>query len=115
MSRAIKEGAGVVTGASGDIGRATALRFAEEGAFVILSDINFSGCEKVLAEVEASGGTGAVIPADVTKEDQIVSLFEKIMADYNRLDILVNIAGGDYENDASIDEIGYEKMSFNIV
>ena len=110
----LKDKISLVTGAAGDIGRATVLRFAKEGATVILSDINVKGCEKVLAEVEAVGGKGGIIPCDVVKEEQIVSMFEKIKADYKRLDILVNIAGGDYENDASIDEIGYEKMSFNI-
>ena len=110
----LKDKISLVTGAAGDIGRATVLRFAKGGATVILSDINVKGCEKVLAEVEAAGGKGGIIPCDVVKEEQIVSMFEKIKADYKRLDILVNIAGGDYENDASIDEIGYEKMSFNI-
>ena len=110
----LKDKISLVTGAAGDIGRATVLRFAKEGATVILSDINVKGCEKVLAEVEAAGGKGGIIPCDVVKEEQIVSMFEKIKADYKRLDILVNIAGGDYENDISIDEMGYEKMSFNI-
>jgi 3-oxoacyl-[acyl-carrier protein] reductase len=110
----LKDKISLVTGAAGDIGRATVLRFAKEGATVILSDINVKGCEKVLAEVEAAGGKGGIISCDVVKEEQIVSMFEKIKADYSRLDILVNIAGGDYENDISIDEIGYEKMSFNI-
>lgn len=110
----LKNKIALITGAAGDIGRATVMRFAKEGATVILSDINMPGCEKVLAEVEAAGGKGAIINCDVVKEEQIVSMFEKIKADYKRLDILVNIAGGDYENDAAIDEIGYEKMSFNI-
>jgi len=110
----LKNKVALITGAAGDIGRATVLRFAEEGAFVILSDINEKGCKSVLKEVEALGAKGDIILADVTKEEQLVSMFKQIKADYNRLDILVNIAGGDYENDASLDEINYEKMSFNI-
>lgn len=110
----LKEKVALITGAAGDIGRATTIRFAEEGAQVILSDINETGCEAALAKVKAGGGKGAVILADVTKEAQIVEMFEKIKAEYGRLDILVNIAGGDYENQAAVDEISYEQMSKNI-
>jgi len=104
----------LVTGAAGDIGGATAKRFAEEGAYLILSDINEDGCTHVLAAIRGKGGSGEIIPADVTKEEQIVALFEKIKNTRGRLDILANIAGTDVENDAPVDEISYEKMSYNI-
>jgi len=104
----------LITGAGGGIGSATVKRFAEEGATVILSDINEKGCEKVLKEIEEKGGKGSIILADVTKEDEIVSLFSKVKKDYERLDILANIAGGDFENQVAVDEISYEKMSYNI-
>ena len=110
----LKEKIALITGAAGNIGRTTAMRFAEEGAQVILSDINEKGCEAALAELKAKGGNGAMILADVTQEEQIVEMFEKIKVEYGRLDILVNIAGGDYENQAAVDEISYEKMSANI-
>jgi 3-oxoacyl-[acyl-carrier protein] reductase len=104
----------LVTGAAGDIGRATAKRFAEEGATLILSDINEPGCKKVLQDIEEKGAQGGIILADVTKEDQIVAMFAQVKKDFGRLDILANIAGGDYENQAAVDEITYEKMSYNI-
>ncbi len=104
----------LIAGAGGGIGSATVKRFAEEGATVILSDINEKGCEKVLKEIEEKGGKGSIILADVTKEDEIVSLFSKVKKDYERLDILANIAGGDFENQVAVDEISYEKMSYNI-
>lgn len=104
----------LITGAAGDIGRATVMRFAKEGATVILSDINVSGCEKVLADVEAAGGKCSIISCDVVKEEQIVSMFEKIKSGYDRLDILVNIAGGDYEPMVGLEDITDEKMSLNL-
>ena len=104
----------LVTGAAGDIGRATAKRFAEEGATLILSDINEPGCKKVLQDIEKKGAQGGIILADVTKEDQIIAMFAQVKKDFGRLDILANIAGGDYENQAAVDEITYEKMSYNI-
>lgn len=110
----LKNKIALITGAGGGIGSATVKRFAEEGAMVILSDINEKGCEKVLKEIEEKGGKGSIILADVTKEDEIVSLFSKVKKDYERLDILANIAGGDFENQVAVDEISYEKMSYNI-
>jgi 3-oxoacyl-[acyl-carrier protein] reductase len=110
----LKDKIALITGAGGGIGSATVKRFAEEGATVILSDINEKGCEKVLKEIEEKRGKGSIILADVTKEDEIVSLFSKVKKDYERLDILANIAGGDFENQVAVDEISYEKMSYNI-
>lgn len=110
----LKDKIALITGAGGGIGSATAKRFAEEGATVILSDINREGCEKVLKEIEEKGGKGSIILADVTKEDEIVAIFAKVRKNYGRLDILANIAGGDFENQVAVDEISYEKMSYNI-
>ena len=88
----------LVTGAAGGIGSVTAKRFAEEGATLILSDINKEGCEKVHKEIEKNGKKGGtVIMTDVTKEDEIVAMFSQVKKEYGRLDILANIAGGDFE------------------
>ena len=111
----LKDKIALVTGAGGDIGAATAKRFAEEGATVILSDIKPEGSEKVLQEIVAKGGKkGSIILADVIKEEDIVNLFNQIKRDYKRLDILANIAGGDFENNVAFEDITYEKMSYNI-
>jgi 3-oxoacyl-[acyl-carrier protein] reductase len=111
----LKDKIALVTGAGGDIGAATAKRFAEEGATVILSDIKPEGSEKVLQEIVAKGGKkGSIILADVTKEEDIVNLFKQIKENYKRLDILANIAGGDFENNVAFEDITYERMSYNI-
>jgi len=111
----LKDKIALVTGAGGDIGAATAKRFAEEGAIVILSDIKQEGSEKVLQEIVANGGKkGSIILADVTKEEDIVNLFKQIKENYKRLDILANIAGGDFENNVAFEDITYERMSYNI-
>jgi len=104
----------LVTGAGGCIGSAVVRRFSEEGATVILSDLKDEGCRKIVKEIEAEGRTGDIVLADVTKEDDIVALFSTIKERYGRLDILANIAGGDFENQAGVDDISYEKMSYNI-
>ncbi len=111
----LKDKIALVTGAGGDIGAATARRFAAEGATVILSDIKPEGAEKVLQEIVANGGKqGTIILADVTKEPDIINLFNQIKDRYQRLDIAANIAGGDFENNVAFEDISYEKMSYNI-
>ncbi len=104
----------LVTGAAGGIGRAVALCFAGEGAFVIASDINASGCAETLELLERQGGKGISVSADVTNEDEIRALYRQIGECYGRLDIVVNIAGGDREPVVEVEEIDYLKMSANL-
>ncbi len=110
----LKDKIALVTGAGGGIGSAIVRRFSEEGATIILSDIKEEQCRKLLDEIEQKGGKGSIVPADVTRESDIVSLFSRVKQEYPRLDIVANIAGGDFENQAPVDEISYEKMSYNI-
>ncbi len=110
----LKDKIALVTGAGGCIGSAVVKRFSEEGATVILSDLKDEGCRKILKEIGAEGRPEDIILADVTKEEDIIALFSTIKERYGRLDILANIAGGDFENQAGVDDISYEKMSYNI-
>jgi NAD(P)-dependent dehydrogenase (short-subunit alcohol dehydrogenase family) len=104
----------LVTGAAGGIGRAVALRFACEGAEVIVSDIDEAGALLTLEELENAGGRGIVLNADVMHEDAVVSLYTTIEKRYGRLDIVVNIAGGDCEPASDVEQIDYVKMSANL-
>ena len=104
----------LVTGAAGGIGRAVALCFAGEGAVVIVSDINASGCSETLEILEEAGGRGWLVQADVTHEDEILLLYKQIMDKFGKLDIVVNIAGGDCEPVADVEDIDYGKMSANL-
>jgi len=88
----------LITGASSGIGQATAVRFAREGANVA---INYrSGAEQAeatRAEAQAAraggGGREIIVQADVSNEDQIKRMFATTIADFGRLDVLVNNAG----------------------
>ena len=104
----------LVTGAAGGIGRATALCMAKEGAVVIASDIDETGCKKTLELLEAAGGSGVFLGADLLHEDEILSLYRQIEEQFGRLDVVVNIAGGDCEPSADVEDIDYEKMSANL-
>ena len=78
----------LITGAARGLGFAIASRFREEGADVIVNDLDRESAEKAAAEL---GGIG--VAADVSDSDAVSRMFERIRADYGRLDILVNNAG----------------------
>ncbi|MFH0959203.1 MAG: SDR family NAD(P)-dependent oxidoreductase [Pseudomonadota bacterium] len=86
---------GLVTGAGQGIGRAVALRLAQEGAFIGVLDWNSKAAEKTFELVELSGGKGMALNADVSKSEQVTRSVEKFVALYGRIDLLVNNAGFD--------------------
>lgn len=85
--------AAIITGAAAGIGRATAERFAAEGARVLIADIDGPAAEAAAAEIVAVGGTAAWIRTDVTHETQIEAMVEYCVERFERVDILVNNAG----------------------
>ena len=83
----------VVTGAASGLGRASALRFAKEGAAVVAADLNSQGAELVVAEIAAVGGRAVYQRSDVTRESDVNALIERAVREYGRLDITYNNAG----------------------
>jgi len=71
-------------------------------------DIDGDGCHRMLDEIVGLGGKARCYPADLTSETEVVGLFEEVWREYGRLDILVNIAGGDCQPSAPIEEIDPE-------
>ncbi|MBN1279172.1 MAG: SDR family oxidoreductase [Chlorobium sp.] len=104
----------LITGAAGGIGSATALCFAEEGARVILADIDTDGCEAVCARIREQGGDAMCAFVDVNSEELIVGLFSSIREQYGRLDILVAVAGGDLDPFTPADEITGSSIDSNL-
>ncbi|MDT7540833.1 MAG: hypothetical protein QOE33_737 [Acidobacteriota bacterium] len=83
----------LVTGASSGIGRATALRFAEEGAQVALVGREREALARVAAEISELGGESFAIVADVTIEADAERIVRETIDDFGVLDVLVNAAG----------------------
>lgn len=83
----------VITGAASGMGRATALRFAQEGAAVVLTDLNSHGGEEAVAECAAAGGKAVFQRTDVSSEADIKAAVERAVKEYGRLDIMYNNAG----------------------
>jgi NAD(P)-dependent dehydrogenase (short-subunit alcohol dehydrogenase family) len=82
----------VVTGGSQGIGRACALRFAEEGRDVAIADIDPAG-EEVARQIAATGAKALFVRADVTDEDAVHGMIREVVTAFGRVDILVCSAG----------------------
>lgn len=75
------------------LGSATAIRFAEEGAVVYVTDRDAAGAAKVAADIRASGGQAMALSHDVTSEADWDAVFDTIIAGHGQLDVIVNNAG----------------------
>jgi NAD(P)-dependent dehydrogenase (short-subunit alcohol dehydrogenase family) len=83
----------IITGGANGIGRATARRFAREGARVGVADIDFENAQNVVAEICAEGGTAIAVAVDVRSRESVEALFARTVAEFGRVDILAAIAG----------------------
>jgi NAD(P)-dependent dehydrogenase (short-subunit alcohol dehydrogenase family) len=83
----------VISGAASGIGRATARRFAQKGAKVVVGGRSVDGVNAILGEIKAAGGTGVGMQLDVSKRDQVEALGKLAMDTYGRVDTWVNNAG----------------------
>ena len=97
----LTEKVALVTGAGGErgIGRAIALRFAEEGADVVVNDLDldprgdWGGLSAVANEIEEKGRRSLAVAADVSKSDQVEKMVRDALERFGKIDILVNNAG----------------------
>ena len=85
--------AAVITGGASGFGRASALRFAREGAKVLIADLNEAGLEVVQEEIREAGGTALTQRVDVTQPDQVREAWQRARRELGRLDIVFNNAG----------------------
>jgi 7-alpha-hydroxysteroid dehydrogenase len=84
----------IVTGAAAGIGRAIAEAFAEAGGAVVVSDLAADRAEQVAAGISRSGGRSLAVACDVTEEAARQDLVDRAAAEFGRISILVNNAGG---------------------
>ena len=94
----------LVTGANSGIGKAVAIALGEAGADVVVNYVRGSdAATEVAKKIEANGTRSLAIQADVSREDQILAMFGRMMEEFGTIDILVNNAG--LQQDAPIDEM----------
>lgn len=102
----------LITGAGNGIGRATALAFAQQGASVVVADINRADGEETAAMITQAGGIATFMLCDVTKDQDVQSMVEGTVETYGKLDIAFNNAGIEIEQSklADGDEATYDKI-----
>ncbi|HXZ03613.1 MAG TPA: SDR family oxidoreductase [Ktedonobacteraceae bacterium] len=89
----IKDRVAIITGAGRGVGRATALRFAREGARVVLFSRTPAPLEDIATEISRQGFPLLSVVGDVSREEEVQALFQQAMQAFGRVDILVNCAG----------------------
>jgi NAD(P)-dependent dehydrogenase (short-subunit alcohol dehydrogenase family) len=83
----------IVTGAASGIGRATAIRMAEEGGSVACLDVSTEAVREVAKEIESGGAKAVAIACDVSQQDQVRAAVAEAMAELGPPDVVCNIAG----------------------
>jgi 2-hydroxycyclohexanecarboxyl-CoA dehydrogenase len=83
----------LVTGAAAGIGRACAMRLAQDGIAIGVLDLNLADCERTVAEIKAAGGQALALQADITQRDQVVAAVGKLREAFGPVTIVVNNAG----------------------
>jgi NAD(P)-dependent dehydrogenase (short-subunit alcohol dehydrogenase family) len=103
----------IVTGAATGIGGATARRLAQDGARVLLVDIDAEGAARNLASIRSAGGQGEAFEADVGSEAGVQNMVERAIAAWRRLDIVVNnayaVGRGERTASAEVTEAAWDR------
>jgi 3-oxoacyl-[acyl-carrier protein] reductase len=89
----LKDKVAIITGSASGIGQATAVKFAAEGAKVVVCDVNQSGIDAVVSSLVQSGAVAVGYVVDVTNKTQIAEMVAAVKAQFGRIDVLVNNAG----------------------
>jgi 3-oxoacyl-[acyl-carrier protein] reductase len=92
MSPALKDKVAIITGGGRGIGRAFALRFAAEGAKLLIPDISFERADVVAKEIKAHGGEAVAMEVDIADENATPKIADRVMQQYGKVDILINNA-----------------------
>ncbi|MFA5944230.1 MAG: glucose 1-dehydrogenase [Candidatus Thermoplasmatota archaeon] len=89
----LKDKVAIVTGAGAGIGKAIVLHFAKEGAKVVAAGRNKKDLDTLVADLQEWGGTVLAVEADVSNPTDVARIFDKAIAKFGRIDVLVNNAG----------------------
>ena len=102
----------VITGAGAGMGRAMAHRFAQEGAKLVVGEIDQARLDEVVAEVQAAGGTITGIRGNVAVKEEAEKLVQTAIDTYGKLDVLVNNAGvmDNFEGVANFSDAQYQRV-----
>lgn len=122
MPNRLKDKVAIVTGGAAGIGEATAVLFAEEGAKVVVADLDKTAGEKTVGRIEKSGGEAIFVATDVSDEKAVSRVCDQTLKSFGKLSILVNNAATfvlkgieaeveDWERSLRVNVIGASLMS----
>jgi 3-oxoacyl-[acyl-carrier protein] reductase len=100
----LKDKVAIITGSARGIGQATALKFAAEGAKVVVCDLDRKAVDVVVAQIAAQGGQAIGFTVNVTDKASIAAMVKSVTDKHGRIDVLVNNAG-------IVDDAMFRKMS----
>ncbi|MCX7912555.1 MAG: SDR family NAD(P)-dependent oxidoreductase, partial [Dehalococcoidales bacterium] len=86
----LKDRVAIVTGGAKGMGRAIALKFAEEGADVVVNALHLEGAEKVAREIRAMGRRAVAVKADISRSAEVNEMVARTMQEFGRIDIPVS-------------------------
>lgn len=89
----------IVTGGSSGIGRQTAMRFGDEGANVVVADVDAAGGAETVDSIEDEGGEATFVEVDVSDPDSVAEMVDTTVATYGSLDVAHNNAGIEGDSD----------------
>ena len=90
----VQDKVAIVTGGGSGIGEATSKLLAQEGASVIVADLDEAAAKRIASEIEKQGGQAVAAKADVTQKEEVDKVVHDTLARWGKIDILVNNAGG---------------------
>ena len=112
MEISLKDQVAIITGSSSGIGAGIAQSMAESGATVVInypSENSLDKANAVLKEITDKGGKGIVYQCDVSKEDEVIKMFQEVVKQLGTVDILVNNAG--IQKDAKFTEMTLDQWN----
>ena len=108
----VQDQVAIVTGAARGLGEAISYRLAQEGARLVLGDINETGLEATATKIRDEGGEVVTLIGDITEEEPASQLIESAIAHFGQIDILVNNVGG--SRNSKIWEMPVEDWDYTI-
>jgi 3-oxoacyl-[acyl-carrier protein] reductase len=99
----------IITGAASGFGEGMAKRFAEEGARVVVADLNLKGAQKIAADI---GKAAIAVHADVSRKEEVDAMVQTAMDGFGRIDIMVNNAGFTHRNGSMLE---VDESTFDLI